>query len=55
MTRSNLIKINKCRACGSENVSLDQFQKSFFLSNLNMVVDLQYGICIDCHYIFQCD
>lgn len=55
MNKHNITKINKCRVCESENVVLDLFQKQFFLSNLNIIVDIQYGICIDCQYVFQCD
>jgi len=55
MHKPNLQKINKCRVCESKNVVLDLFKKNFFLSNLNIIVDINYGICIDCQYIFQSD
>ena len=53
--KPNIIKLNNCRVCQSKNINLDIFKKSFFLSNLNMTLDIQYGVCSDCQYIFQCD
>lgn len=49
----DLIEINKCRVCKSENIKRNLFKKSFYLSNLNKIVDVNYGICVDCQYIFQ--
>jgi hypothetical protein len=50
-----LEKVKYCRVCESKNVVLNIFKKQFFLSNLNQIIDINYGICIDCQYIFQSD
>ena len=51
--KNSLIEINKCRICKGSNIKKNIFSKPFFLSNLNQRIDIQYGICIDCQYIFQ--
>jgi len=53
--KSDLTKIDRCRVCGSKNVLTELFNKKFFLSNLDTLVDMSYGVCVDCQYIFQSD
>jgi len=50
---NRLSELNECRICKGSNIKKNIFSKPFYLSNLNQKIILQYGICIDCQYIFQ--
>ena len=53
MKKKDLIEVNYCRVCNSNNIKKDVFKKNFYLSNFNLRLEIDYAICIECQYIFQ--
>jgi SAM-dependent methyltransferase len=47
------VSVNKCRVCGSEQISEPIIFKSYYLINLEQTIDLDYVVCEDCQFLFS--